>query len=745
MHVWGVEFRERFAGFLRVGAIVFAFGCADDASRMDVVVQLRTDLVAGEEFDRVQLVLTPTSAVNFSRREQVDIGRSRSFLPADRVAVLADVPPGSYRLDALLQDSERGEVVSQRPALLDVSTNVVVTLPVDRSCLNVACPPRDNPDTPEDESTRIACLGGVCVDPRCTLENLEFCEGAGLCTENADCESPASCATGECLHGVCWARPVAFESADACSPESDWCHPEHGCLPHGADRPTSVNPSCSDGQRNGDETGVDCGGRCAACPPGEPTCFDGQRNGDELGIDCGGSCRLPCRLSTVVDPTCIDGQRNGDETGVDCGGLCTPCSAAFDCETQIDIPVHECLALVAIYNALGGEGGPFGPSGANWLSDPSPCAWRDVTCEAGGVRALASVSSMPQGELPPEIGNLTNLVSLWFAPLILSGKIPPEIGRLSKLENLYLEGNQLSDVIPPELGELSELRELALGNNQLSGTIPIELGNLANLERLALYSNDLRGNIPAELAALSKLEVLGLARNELVGGIPSELGDLPALETLSLSNNPELGGEIPPELGNLTALTWLEIRESGIESAIPVELGNLDQLVHLDLGRNDLTGAIPDELGDLSRLRYLDLASNNLSGSIPPELGSLTALTELRLFSNALDGTIPAELQNLSSLTQMLLQHNQLSGSIPSGLENLTQLRVLALDDNDLRGAVPQTLQNLGSLMTLDLSENACLWATECVTFEPWLAGFDADWQTSNTDLACMPPPEACP
>eukprot|EP01051_Picozoa_sp_SAG22_P010437 SAG22_NODE_940_length_6402_cov_34.673172_9_plen_60_part_00 len=44
--------------------------------------------------------------------------------------------------------------------------------------------------------------------------------------------------------------------------------------------------TCSDGQQNGDETGLDCGGSYSACT----TCSDGQQNGDETGSDCGGSC-----------------------------------------------------------------------------------------------------------------------------------------------------------------------------------------------------------------------------------------------------------------------------------------------------------------------------------------------------------------------------------------------------------------------------------------------------------------------
>jgi len=85
------------------------------------------------------------------------------------------------------------------------------------------------------------------------------------------------------------------------------------CVGGGSD----PEPTCNDGEQNGDETGVDCGGPdCEACP----TCDDGEQNGDETGVDCGGPDCDAC-------PTCDDGVQNGDETGIDCGGPdCDPCS-----------------------------------------------------------------------------------------------------------------------------------------------------------------------------------------------------------------------------------------------------------------------------------------------------------------------------------------------------------------------------------------------------------------------------------
>ena len=57
----------------------------------------------------------------------------------------------------------------------------------------------------------------------------------------------------------------------------------------------------------------------------------------------------------------------------------------------------------------------------------------------------------------------------------------------------------MSGEIPPELGSLSNLELLSLGNNELSGETPAELGSLSNLRRLGLGDNELSGCVPSSL------------------------------------------------------------------------------------------------------------------------------------------------------------------------------------------------------------------------------------------------------
>ena len=83
-----------------------------------------------------------------------------------------------------------------------------------------------------------------------------------------------------------------------------------------------VPGTCNNRIKDGDETGIDCGGPCDECPD----CSNGQKEKDEIRVnvvfendsigDCGG-------LNCPKCPTCRDSLQNQGEEGVDCGGPCT--------------------------------------------------------------------------------------------------------------------------------------------------------------------------------------------------------------------------------------------------------------------------------------------------------------------------------------------------------------------------------------------------------------------------------------
>ena len=89
-----------------------------------------------------------------------------------------------------------------------------------------------------------------------------------------------------------------------------------------------------------------------------------------------------------------------------------------------------------------------------------------------------------------------------------------------------------------------------------------------------------------------------------------------------------------------------------------VTCDSIGRVQRLGIPSNDLSGPIPPEVGNLTNLSWLDFGGNQLSGPIPPELGSLANLGGLDLASNQLSGPIPLELGNLANLQDLYLYGN---------------------------------------------------------------------------------------
>ena len=71
------------------------------------------------------------------------------------------------------------------------------------------------------------------------------------------------------------------------------------------------------------------------------------------------------------------------------------------------------------------------------------------------------------------------------------------------------------------------------------------------------------------------------------------------------------------------------------------------RVTHINLSYNNLVGAIPPEIGDLTSLIMLAMRNNQFIRPLPPELGNLANLTELNLSFSQTPGAIPRELATL--------------------------------------------------------------------------------------------------
>ena len=332
------------------------------------------------------------------------------------------------------------------------------------------------------------------------------------------------------------------------------------------------------------------------------------------------------------------------------------------CDGVTEIPLVECEALEAFYNSTNG---PDWAHDSGWLFTNTPCSWYGVSCVGGHVTSVSLSGNEVSGQLPEELGNLSELEVLNLSENFnISGPIPPTLGNLSQLRLLDLFKNKLSDPIPGELGNLTELTHLYLSTNRLTGPIPDELGNLSNLIVLDLSGNKLYDPIPPTLGNLNNLTLLHFSYNNLTGRIPSTFGQLANLEYLIIVNN-QLSGSIPAELGDLNNLIGLSLEQNQLSGPIPPELSRLSKASIINLGWNLLSGSIPAELGNLNNLSRLVLLRNHLSGSLPPELGNLSSLYDLGLNANHLSGPIPTSLTQLTNLQNIGLGHNALYTSDP--------------------------------------------------------------------------------
>ncbi|KAK8548568.1 hypothetical protein V6N12_061480 [Hibiscus sabdariffa] len=233
----------------------------------------------------------------------------------------------------------------------------------------------------------------------------------------------------------------------------------------------------------------------------------------------------------------------------------------------------------------------------------------------------------------------------------------------------------------------------------------LNFSSFPNLVYLDLSRCELGGNVPPQIGDLSALRHLGLFKCDLSGELPPSLGNLTRLEYLDISSN-GIHGPIPSTFGRLTNLEYLSLSANQINGSIPAEIGLLSKLVRLNLRNNSLVDSIPISLHHLTNLETLDLAFNKLQGSIPQEIGNLNKLYDLKLSSNNFTGLIPLVLCHLTKLKNIYLGVNQFVGSIPPCIGSLYNLVNLDLHSNMLEGSIPQEIGNLGALTHLDISQN---------------------------------------
>lgn len=440
---------------------------------------------------------------------------------------------------------------------------------------------------------------------------------------------------------------------------------------------------------------------------------------------------------------------------------------SFSCANVSEIPLAECAALVAIYeaNASAPQDLP------NWLTTNSPCGWDAIRCSSGHVTSLY-FSTGQLSNLPADIGNLTSLESYTLFGNGLT-TLPPEIGSLTNLEVLKIFNNPLTS-LPAEIGNLTNLGDLAVFNGALT-SLPPEIGNLTNLTQLMLAENNL-ASLPAEIGNLTSLSSSLIVDSNELTSLPSEIGNLVNLSALYGANNRLTS--LPVEIGLLSSLMNLEVSNNPLESQ-PVQINVSIQgngTITRDIpgpfyvaGTNVQLTAVPDQgwtlqsatcqnaadfvefedgvdltLGEQNAACTIVFTEDNTGGNefscadvseIPQTecevlvaMGSANSsfgqadwfetntpcswqgvqcsngsIVALDLDDRGLDN-LPSTIENLANLSVLSLDFNNLP-TLPSEIGNLTNLTSLQVPFNGL-DSLPPEIGNLANLLDLNVSYN---------------------------------------
>ncbi len=213
-------------------------GCSSDAP--ELVVELRTDLHPGEEFDGIHLELfadsTPGPGETPVRMLTAGAARMDDFFDGGRVGEIGDLAVGTYALRASL--TLLGAAVAATQYTVEIHASTAVTVVITRDCAGVSCPGAGDP------ASAVRCLGGVCATADCE-PGTAGC-GPNECAGPPDCPPLAECAVATCLDGACFYRPD-----DASCSGGERCNVVRGCeeVPDGG--PPPMDGAVLDGGQDG--------------------------------------------------------------------------------------------------------------------------------------------------------------------------------------------------------------------------------------------------------------------------------------------------------------------------------------------------------------------------------------------------------------------------------------------------------------------------------------------------------------
>ena len=390
--------------------------------------------------------------------------------------------------------------------------------------------------------------------------------------------------------------------------------------------------------------------------------------------------------------------------------------------TVIDDRVER-ETLTALYNATSGA---HWTVSTNWLSDEPLGTWHGVTTNSDGrVTGLDLSDNRLRGQIPAEIGQLRNLVTLVFYTNHLTGQIPPEIGQLQNLEALHLGSNYLTGQIPLEVGRLDYLKILQFAaNRDLTGPLP---STLLNLKLDLFYIHNTSLCVPPLPTFRQWIDTIpeSLVDNSDYCPGPAVVIEPSSMPPMVLGESMQLTASVLDQNGQSVAgamVAWsssdpavAEVSSEGLVTA--VTSGTAQITASSDsLWANVLIVVVqsPEQVDPSASVCY---RTPKVRDAIMAALGmddcsvvsamELQTITELEMEGRDLTVLRSGDFSGLSYLTDLDLHNNALTELPEDVFADLSRLKVLDLSENALVALPADIFAGLSNLTILTLIRNA--------------------------------------
>jgi Ran GTPase-activating protein (RanGAP) involved in mRNA processing and transport len=231
-------------------------------------------------------------------------------------------------------------------------------------------------------------------------------------------------------------------------------------------------------------------------------------------------------------------------------------------------------------------------------------------------------------------------------------KLFAEFPNLKTLQILY---NGFSDMSLYDLDKVKSVRVLDIRALPVGDDTLMCIADLENLEEIRIRSGSVTNEGIAELKKCKKLKVIELQDAGVTAGLAEVLKDMENLRSLRIFRCANFGAKGISELGALTQLETLELRDMACSNEALLALKPLDQL----------------KIVEFSELSNVD------SATMVSVLKAYPKLENIRIFAIPVDDTVAEYLATVPALKHVSLPATAITNK---GLEALAVLSLTMLD-----------------------------------------------------------------